>query len=279
MYAGRRYADWYVYGKRIKMIFETHAHYDDEVYDKDRDAVLASLVHNGIARVVNVGASMEGCRATLGLVEKHDFMYGALGVHPDEVADLTEADMEWIAANATRDRGIVAIGEIGLDYHEVDNPSHPKTTRQQQRQWFVRQIELARKVGLPIIIHSREAARDTEDVLRETNAGELGGIIHCYGYSRESAAFYLDAGFYFGIGGVITFKNGRKLKETVEMLPLDRLVLETDSPYLAPVPHRGERNSSLNLPLVVQEIAKIKGVTPDEVERVTYDNAVRLFSL
>lgn len=242
------------------MIFETHAHYDDEAFDEDRDELLRSLSLNGIKLVVNVAASMEGCKATLDLASKYDFMYGALGVHPDEVENLTEDDMDFIKTHATKENKIIAIGEIGLDYHEVNLPQYQKTSKELQKKWFVRQIELAKTLNLPIIIHSREAAFDTEDILRQTDARSVGGIIHCYGYSKESAKYYLDAGFYFGIGGVITFKNGRKLKETVEMVPLERLVLETDSPYLAPVPYRGKRNSSLNLPFIVDEIAKIKGV-------------------
>lgn len=261
------------------MIFETHAHYDDEAFDEDRDQLLRSLSLNGIKKVVNVAASVAGLRATLDLASKYDFMYGALGVHPDEVAMLTEDDIEFIMANATKENKIVAIGEIGLDYHEVPDSQYPKTSKELQKKWFVRQVEIAKRLQLPIIIHSREAALDTEDILRQTDARSVGGIIHCYGYSKESAKYYLDAGFYFGVGGVITFKNGRKLKETVEMVPLERIVLETDSPYLAPVPHRGKRNSSLYLPLVVEEIAKIKGVTPDEVMAVTFENANRLFKL
>ncbi len=258
-------------------IFETHAHYDDASFDEDREALLAELPKSGIERVINIGASIQGCRDTIALTEKYGYIYGALGVHPDEVAELTEEDMCWIAQEAAARNKIVAIGEIGLDYFVPRNPSYPKTDRAAQQFWFRRQLAVAREVGLPVIIHSRDAAEDTRRILQEENAGNIGGVIHCYSYSVEEAKVYLDMGFYIGVGGVLTFKNAKKLKEVVLQAPLNRLLLETDSPYLAPVPHRGERNTSLNLSYVVQELAQIKGITTDEVERVTYENALRLF--
>lgn len=261
------------------MIFDTHAHYDDEAFDTDREELLASLADNGIGNVVNVAASMRGCHATLELTERYDFVYGALGVHPDDADGLTEADMDYIEQQAAQSSKIVAIGEIGLDYYYPADATYPKTGKDAQKYWFERQIELARQVKLPIMIHSREAAKDTEDILRQTHASDVGGIIHCYSYSKECAKFYLDNGFYIGVGGVVTFKNGRKLKETVEYVPLDRIVLETDSPYLAPVPNRGKRNSSLNLPLVADEIAALKNVTREEVIEATTANAKRLLNI
>ena len=261
------------------MIFDTHAHYDDEAFDADREELLASLADNGIGNVVNVAASMRGCHATLELTEKYDFVYGALGVHPDDADGLTEADMDYIEQQAAQSSKIVAIGEIGLDYYYPADATYPKAGKDAQKYWFERQIELARQVKLPIMIHSREAAKDTEDILRQTHASDVGGIIHCYSYSKECAKFYLDNGFYIGVGGVVTFKNGRKLKETVEYVPLDRIVLETDSPYLAPVPNRGKRNSSLNLPLVADEIAALKNVTREEVIETTTANAKRLLNI
>lgn len=261
------------------MIFETHAHYDDEAFDTDRRALLSSLPSNGIEYVVNVAASVSGCHNTIELVKEYDFMYAALGVHPDEVAGLTQRDIDWIKEQAVGLDKIVAIGEIGLDYYECQDYDNPKTTREEQKKWFECQIELAREVSLPIMIHSRDAAMDTEDILRATHAGEIGGIIHCYSYSKESARFYLDNGFYFGIGGVVTFKNGRKLKEVVDYVPLEQIVLETDSPYLSPVPNRGKRNSSLNIPYIAKEIAAIKGVSYEEVVAVTNRNARRLLNI
>lgn len=166
---------------------------------------------------------------------------------------------------------IVAVGEIGLDYY------WNKENHSLQKEWFMRQMDAAREVKKPIIVHSREAAADTLQVMKSSDAGEIGGVIHCFSYAREMAREYLNMGFYLGIGGVVTFKNAKKLKEVVEYAPLDSILVETDSPYLSPVPNRGKRNSSLNLPYIIQEIAEIKRISPEEVERVTEKNARRLF--
>lgn len=254
-------------------IFDTHAHYDDNAFNEDRDTILSSMEVNQITRIVNVGASMKSSRTTIDLTEKYPFLYGAIGVHPEETAELTEQDMEWLQEKSKLEK-IVAIGEIGLDYYWDSIP------RDMQKKWFLRQLELAQEVDLPVIIHSREAAKDTIDILQESNQiKQLKGIIHCYSYSKESAKDYLDLGFYFGIGGVVTFKNAKKVKEAVEYIPLERIVLETDCPYLAPVPNRGDRNSSLNLPYVIQEIAEIKGIEPEAVAEQTYNNANAVYEL
>lgn len=253
------------------MIIDTHAHYDDEAFDEDRESILMSMNDNGIEAIVNIGASMEGCRQTLALAEKYSFVYGALGVHPDSVADLTEDDFEWLR-QSIRNPKIVAVGEIGLDYHWNDN-------KEEMKNWFARQMELARETSLPIVVHSREAAADTLDVIKANNGGEIGGIIHCFSYGKEIAREYLNMGFYLGIGGVLTFKNAKKLREVVEYAPLEQIVLETDCPYLAPVPYRGKRNSSLYIPYVVNAIADIKNVTPEEVVDITNRNAKRVYRL
>lgn len=252
------------------MMIDTHAHYDDRAFEEDRDEVLRGLAARGVHRVINSGSSLEACRRTMELMEQYPFVYGSLGIHPCDTAELTEDDMDWLVRQSRHDK-CVAIGEIGLDYY-WDEPE-----RQLQRKWFARQLRLAREVGLPVVIHSRDAAQDTLELMRAGHAEQIGGVIHCYSYSRELARDFLNMGFYFGIGGVVTFKNGRKLKETVEYLPMDRILLETDSPYLSPVPHRGRRNDSGNLPLVVTEIARIKGIAEDEVERITTENALRLY--
>ncbi len=252
------------------MIIDTHAHYDDKAFEEDRNEVLEGLASCGIHRVVNSGSSLEACKRTIELTEQYPFVYGSLGIHPCDTGDLTEDHMNWLARQSGLDK-CVAIGEIGLDYY-WDEPE-----RQLQKKWFARQLRLAREVGLPVVIHSREAAQDTLDLMRAEHAERIGGVIHCYSYSRELARDFLDMGFYIGIGGVVTFKNGRKLKETVEYLPMDRILLETDSPYLSPMPNRGRRNDSRNLPSVVTEIARIKGITEDEVERITTENALRLY--
>ena len=253
-------------------IFDTHAHYDDEAFQEDGQELLASLPGQGIARVVNVGASLASCRRSLELARRWPHVYCALGVHPSECGELDQEGLDWLGRQC-REEKCVAVGEIGLDYH-WDGPG-----REVQKEWFVRQLLLAKQCGLPVIIHSRDAAGDTADILRAEKAGDAGGVIHCYSYSREMAKVFLDMGFYFGIGGVITFRSGRKLKEAVEYLPLDRLVLETDCPYLAPEPWRGKRNSSLYLPLVAAAIAQVKGVSQEEVRRTAWENSLRLYRM
>lgn len=252
------------------MIFETHAHYDDEKFDEDRDALLSSMKENGIGRIINVSANLESLENTRKLMEQYPFIYGAFGLHPDEVGDLNEDVMERMRGLCRLEKA-VAVGEIGLDYY-WDKENHEK-----QQYWFRRQIALAREEKLPMIIHSREAAADTLRVMKEEKSEEIGGVIHCFSYSAEMAEEYLKMGFYLGIGGVVTFKNAKKIKEVVQMAPMERILLETDSPYLAPVPYRGKRNSSLHLPYVVREIAEIKGISEEEVIEMTEKNAVRLF--
>lgn len=254
------------------MIFDTHAHYDDEAFDLDRDEMLTQLKEHGIEAVTNVGASMKSCKATLELTRKYPFVYGAVGVHPNETGELSETDMNWLLEAAMEEK-IVAVGEIGLDYY-WEEPDH-----ETQKKWFVRQLALAEKVKLPIIIHSREAARDTLDIMKAEQAGKLGGVIHCFSYSKEMAREYLNMGFYLGIGGVVTFKNAKKLKEVVEYMPMEQMVLETDCPYLAPVPNRGRCNSSFNLPYVVREISQIKNLPAEQIIQITSENAKRLYGL
>ena len=255
------------------MIFDTHAHYDDKAFDDDRDSLLSGLRDNGIGYVVNVTASMKDISTTIDLAHRYDHIYASVGVHPSEVGNLTEEDMDIIKERSS-DKKVVAIGEIGLDYHYPDDPSADI-----QKKWFSRQIELAKEVGLPLIIHSRDAAKDTFDIMKENNAEEAGGVIHCYSYSPEMAKEYVKLGYYIGVGGVVTFKNSRKLKETVEAIPIERILLETDCPYLAPSPHRGERNSSLYIPYIIEEIAALKGISKTEVEEITFENAKRLYGV
>ena len=167
----------------------------------------------------------------------------------------------------------LAVGEIGLDYY------WPEPDHETQKKWFLRQLELAREIKKPVIIHSRDAAKDTVDLMTEAHAEEIGGVIHCYSYTKETAKIFLDMGFYFGIGGVLTFKNAKKLKEAVEYIPMDRIALETDCPYLAPEPNRGKRNSSLNVPYVIAAMAQIKGITEEEVRKAAWDNSLKLYHM
>lgn len=254
------------------MIFDTHAHYDDEQFDIDRETLLASMKQAGIGNIVNVGANMASSKQSLKLSKEYDFIYAAVGVHPSDSAELTEEKLLKLKEMSS-DKKCVAIGEIGLDYY------WPEPDHETQKTWFRKQLNLAGEVGKPVIIHSREAALDTVTIMQQENASSIGGVVHCFSYSREVARQCLDMGFYIGIGGVLTFKNGRKLKEVAEEIPLERILLETDCPYLAPVPHRGERNCSLYLPLVVDALAQIKGITAEEVIRVTEENAKEMYRL
>ena len=255
------------------MIFDTHAHYDDDRFAPDRGELLSGMNGNGIGRIINVGASFEGCKNSLMLAQEYDFIYAALGVHPSDIADLTEESCEWIRQHLSEPK-VVAVGEIGLDYYWDKEPE----VQARQREWFRYQLQLAKESALPVSIHSREAAADTMEIMKEAAADGIPGVIHCYSYSKEHALEYIDMGYYIGVGGVVTFKNARKLKETVEAIPLERILLETDCPYMAPEPNRGKRNSSLYLTYVADAIAGLKGVTPEEVKTVTYENALRLFT-
>lgn len=254
-------------------IFETHAHYDDTAFDEDRERLLADLFSQDMEYVINVGASMEGCKASLALAGRYEAVYAAVGIHPEEVFGLKEKDMEWLERTARENTKVVAIGEIGLDYH------YPEPGKELQKAWFRRQLGVALAAGTPVIIHSRDACADTLDCMCREHAEQIGGVIHCYSYTKEAAKEFLDLGFYIGVGGVVTFKNARKLVETVEILPMERILLETDCPYMAPEPNRGKRNDSRNLSYVAEKIAQIKGVTAQEVIDQTNRNARRLFGL
>ena len=253
------------------MIFDTHAHYDDEAFDEDREALLNGMKEGGVGRIVNIGANMETSQRTVELTGQYDFMYGAVGVHPSDTGDMTQDDIETLR-EWSREPKILAIGEIGLDYH------YPEPAREIQKNWFIRQLMLAQEENLPVVIHSRDAAADTLEILKEYGRG-LGGVIHCFSYTKEMAAEYVKLGYYIGIGGVVTFKNARKLAEAVEVIPLERLVLETDCPYLSPEPHRGTRNSSLNLTYVAQTLAQLKGVSYDEIIKQTEQNAQEMYRI
>ena len=254
------------------MIFETHAHYDDKKFDKDRKKLIESMPSKGIGRIINVGSSIETTKTTIEIAKEYDYAYAAVGVHPSDVDCLNEETFAWLKEQ-TKWEKTVAIGEIGLDYYWDKEPEIQKN----QRYWFKRQMELARETSLPVIIHSRDAASDTYDLMKEIHADEIPGVIHCYSYSPEMAKEYIKMGYYIGVGGVVTFKNGKKLKQTVKEIPIEKILLETDCPYMAPEPNRGTRNDSGNIPYVVEEIARIKGLSTDEVERITWDNAMKLF--
>ncbi|MGN0170796.1 MAG: TatD family hydrolase [Lachnospiraceae bacterium] len=256
------------------MIFETHAHYEDEQYDDDRENLLREIFSAGIGIVVNAGATMETSRKSVQLAHTYSHMYAAVGVHPSEIRCLAPDSYEDLKKMA-EDEKVVAIGEIGLDYYwEKD-----EEVRKQQQEIFRQQLKLSREVGLPVIIHSRDAAADTMEILKKEPKRDNPGIIHCYSYSPEMAVEFIKMGYYIGVGGVVTFKNARVLKQVVEEIPLERIVVETDCPYMAPEPYRGQRNSSLYLPYIVDKIAELKGVSGQEVERITFDNACRVYGI
>ena len=253
-------------------IFDTHAHYDDRAFTEDMDELLRNMHDKGVERIVNIGCSMNSSRKIAEMVKEYDFLYGTVGVHPNDVDNLTEQDMQVLIDLSKQDK-ILAIGEIGLDYH------YDGIDKDSQKRWFVEQLNVAKQEKLPVVIHSRDAAKDTLDIMKAEHAGITGGVIHCFSYGVEMAREYLNMGYYIGVGGVVTFKNGRKLKEVVEYTPLERIVLETDAPYLAPVPFRGKRNCSIYLQYVAEEIAAIKNVPVEQVYEMTFENAEKMYHL
>ena len=254
------------------MIFDTHAHYDDEAFDADREELLAGLPAAGIGQVVNIASSVKSIDDCLALAHRFPHVYCALGIHPEHCADMTDALLEEIREKLSDDKAL-AVGEIGLDYY------WPQPDRELQRYWFAKQLRLANEVDLPVVVHSREAAADTMRIMKENLADKVGGVVHCYSYSADLAKEFVKMGFYIGIGGVVTFKNAKKIVEVAREIPLERILLETDCPYLAPVPYRGKRNSSMYLPYVVTRIAEIKGVAEEEVISVTESNARNMYRL
>ena len=256
------------------MYFESHAHYDDEAFDEDRDILLSSFKEKGIDYVINSASNIESSKFGLALSKKYDFLYASVGVHPHDAASLDEESFKELSSLAKEERA-VAIGEIGLDFHYDFSP------RDSQRYWFKKQLELAKTMDMPVIIHSREASQETFDMIKEANlserSGKGAGVIHCYSGSTEMALQYIEMGYYIGVGGVVTFSNSKKLVKVVKTIPLEKILIETDCPYLSPVPKRGKRNSSLYLPYIVDKISQIKEISHDETAEVTKLNAINLF--
>lgn len=254
------------------MIIDTHAHYDDKRFSEDRDELLTNLEQNGIEYIINSGASVKSNKQTLDLTKKYERVYASLGICPTDVDHVTQKDMEWIETKC-KDKKVVAIGETGLDYYwTTENKAF-------QQEIFASHIGIACENKLPLVIHSRDAAKDTLDILKSELIAETGGSLHCFSYGKEIAREYLKMGFSFGIGGVVTFSNAKKLKEAVAYIPMEHILLETDCPYLAPMPYRGKRNVSHYLPHVAEAIAEIKNISKEEVIRITTLNAKKLFKL
>ncbi|MFX0548366.1 TatD family hydrolase [Hathewaya histolytica] len=254
------------------MIFDSHAHYDDESFDEDRHELLQSLNKDrGIIGILNCGSSIEGARDSFKLAKKYDFIYAAVGVHP-EYADIVSDDIIKEIKEMAKDNKVRAIGEIGLDYYWEENP--PKEV---QKEAFRKQMELARELNLPVVIHDRDAHKDTLDIIKEFP--DVKGVVHCFSGSVEFSKECLNQGYYIGITGVVTFKNAKKIIEVVEIVPMERLLVETDCPYMAPTPHRGERNRSDYIEYVIEKIAEIKKLKSEEIEKITIDNVKKLLNL
>ncbi len=255
------------------MIFDTHAHYDCSDYDEDRDALLAELSAGGVGAIMNCGTDAATGSNAIELADRYGFIYAAVGIHPEELGDFTERSLDAVGRMAADRRDAVkAIGEIGLDYVNGED-------RERQQLLFARQIGMARELGLPIIVHDREAHADTLRILARERAGDAGGVMHCYSGSAEMLRQVLDLNMYIGVGGVLTFKNAVRIRQVVEAVPRDRLVVETDAPYMSPVPYRGRRNRSDYIAYVLRVVAEIWGIEAAEAERITWENGCRLFGV
>ena len=252
------------------MYFDTHAHYDNPRFDLDRRTLLERLPQHGISLVLNPGCNMATSRTAVGLAEDYPFLYASVGFHPHDAKTMREGDIDQLEALARHPK-VVAVGEIGLDYHYDHSP------RDVQRRRFREQMDLAHSVGLPAIVHQREAAADTLEILR--GYADVSGVVHCYSGSLELAKALLDMGWYISFTGVITYKNARKSHEILQYMPHDRLMLETDAPYMAPEPHRGKRCSSLDLPYIAEAVAALWGTTIEEVAAITTENGKRCFGI
>ena len=220
------------------MLIDSHAHLDDQKFDIDRDMIIKNLKNNGIELVINIGSDLQTSIASVSLAEKHENIYAAVGVHPHSADEVDDSTIEILKSFAKREK-VVAIGEIGLDYYYDNSP------RDLQRKWFKEQLKLAKQVDLPVVIHTREAAQETFDILKEAQDGSLRGVLHCYSGSAEMAAEYIKLGFYISFAGPVTFKNAKAIREVAKVVPLDKLLVETDCPYLTPEPHRGKRNEPI----------------------------------
>lgn len=253
------------------MIFDSHSHYDDTAFDEDRYSLLSSMAENNVGHIICVAAEHKSFKPIQQMCDTFSFCHPAFGIHPENATDLTpecKLELEKLLADGSS----VAVGEIGLDYH-YDEPGPDL-----QREIFIYQLELANKFDLPVIIHSRDAAEETMNIIKEHLPNKR-GVIHCFSSSVEIAKEYVKMGFYIGIGGVVTFKNGKKLKEVAAEIPLSSILIETDCPYMAPVPYRGERNDSRFLSYVAEEIASLRGITAEEVINATEQNAKKLFNI
>lgn len=253
------------------MIFDSHAHYDDEQFDKDRDEIIKEIHKNGVIGILNCGSDFKGAEKSVELANKYEFMYAAVGIHP-EYADVLDEELIQELKDMTKNKKVRAIGEIGLDYYWDENPE-----REIQKKVFRMQMKLAQELNLPVVIHDRDAHGDTLEIIKEFP--EVTGVVHCFSGSVEFATECLKLGYYIGVTGVITFKNARKLVEVVNEVPLERLLVETDCPYMAPTPFRGKRNRSDYIKYVIEKIAEIKDVSVDDIENHTIHNIKKMLNI
>jgi TatD DNase family protein len=254
------------------MLFDSHAHYDDEKFQDDREEVLAKAHEEGISYILNAASDIDTSLTSMDMAQKFDFIYAAVGVHPHSANTMDESTIARIT-EMVKSPKVVAIGEIGLDYYYDYSP------KDIQKYWFKRQLELAGELAMPVIVHDRDAHEDIIKILKESEISQIGGVMHCFSGGREMAKILLDMGFYLSFGGPVTFKNARKAVEVLQYVPMDRMLIETDSPYLSPEPLRGKRNDSRNVRLVAEKIAEIKGLDFEFVASETLNNAIRLFGI
>ncbi|WP_349409054.1 TatD family hydrolase [Pseudalkalibacillus sp. SCS-8] len=254
------------------MLFDTHAHLNADQFEEDREEVIQRALDEGVSHIVVVGFDRKTINGAMDLAETYDFIYAAVGWHPVDAIDMTEEDLKWIEELSSHPK-VVALGEMGLDYHWDKSP------KDVQKDVFRQQIRLAKKVKLPIVIHNREATEDVVSILEEEDAGEVGGIMHCYSGSLEIAKRCMDMNFYISFGGPVTFKNAKRPKEVAAEIPMDRLLIETDCPFLSPHPLRGKRNESAYVKYIAEQIADLKGISVEELAQKTSDNAFRLFGI
>lgn len=253
-------------------IFDTHAHYDDIKFDEDREELLKKIYEFGVKKYVNVGCDINTSKKSIELAKTHSFIYASCGVHPSEIKEEKYIEQIKEIEELAKNEKVVAIGEIGLDYHwNEDN-------KKLQKETFLNQIEIANKLKLPIIIHTREAIQDTIEILK-TNKIENGGILHCCPFNKDLVETGLRAGLYIAFGGTCTFKNSKNANEIIEIVPMEKMLIETDSPYLAPEPKRGTRNDSRNLEFVINKISQVKNMDSEEVANKTFENAMKIFQI
>lgn len=253
-------------------LFDSHAHYNDEKFENDREEIIQEIYNSGVTKIINAGYSIESSKKAIEIAKKYDFMYAIAGVSPNDIEDISRDYIEQIE-KMSKDKKVVAIGEIGLDYY------WNKENKEEQKKIFLEQIKLANKLELPIVIHTREAVMDTIDILKNRIECKNKGVFHCCPLNIELVKEALKLGFYISFAGPVTFKNSKNAAEIVKLVPMDKMLIETDSPYLSPEPLRGKRNDSRNVKYIAEKIAEIKEITIEEVAKQTYKNAQTIFKL